>query len=600
VLTSWLTRAQSFDSFLEIYACQNYKDLGYKLGVCTETIENFKLIDSKIHRKVDSWVDAVSLHKTDSKADFCSLANDDFETMMKKLKKQIKSLKVRLYEETDELVKRSSVFFVPSKSREMAEDVRTLDRRSNKRLAEVELSNSSLQELAKVESDCENKELTEGASLGRMAKDLGFVAKAKHGSPQGGAKVSSLQRKTSLNSPSAKIPFPFQNKQGKMADESHSKSSGSNSSMLPKQRTSRHPDLLSVDRSKQENSPSVAKKTGKVCQRQDKVDSPNQVIESCLLDTSDVDKIEVSAEPQSLTFNLQSDFKINKENLNKTSYDNVTNEMQSKLLVSSKSNNSQNRNLIPHKMQKSEMHNGSQLKTATINSFKSAERYSTRKQPQQVDLVGTELLNRPFPQNKNSNTVSGHPKGSLGFANEMSSPAKGSPSCFMLEGQSGNWASDSKKVVALLTLRASKMISVQTSDKFSNNRITQQIKSGPKFDFLLNLSNLAITDKDLVQLFKQKQLFADRSDINLSGNDITDDGFSIFLHQMSQMKLKFGNINFSKNKLSEKSLELVLFFLRNFKNELTDIEMSKNPIKNDERTSVLITAISNEGAIVKI
>lgn len=130
----------------------------------------------------------------------------------------------------------------------------------------------------------------------------------------------------------------------------------------------------------------------------------------------------------------------------------------------------------------------------------------------------------------------------------------------------------------IMTVRAIKICEAKTV--VANAKVTSALQKGSKLSYQLNLSNCGIKDVDLVNIFSppNKKTFQNKTEINVSSNQITNDGLSIILSRMSEMDLKIGVINASKNDIDERCLPLILKFVKNHKNDLTDIDLTKNRI----------------------
>lgn len=151
------------------------------------------------------------------------------------------------------------------------------------------------------------------------------------------------------------------------------------------------------------------------------------------------------------------------------------------------------------------------------------------------------------------------------------------------------------RLIDLLTKRAAKIYDAKAS--ISNPKLTAQLQKGSKINYCLNLSGLGLRDQDLAVLLQNKKILAGKTDLNLSGNLLTDDGVSILLFRMAESNSKVGQINFSRNKATERSLHLLFKFLRHCKNDLTDVDLTKNGI-NEPATAGIVDAIQNEGVLL--
>jgi hypothetical protein len=151
------------------------------------------------------------------------------------------------------------------------------------------------------------------------------------------------------------------------------------------------------------------------------------------------------------------------------------------------------------------------------------------------------------------------------------------------------------RLTDLLTKRAAKIYDTKTM--VSNPKVTSQIQKGSKMNYCINLSNLGIRDQDLAALLQNKKVLAGKTEVNLSGNLLTDDGVSVLLFRVAESNFKVGQISLSKNKVTERSLHLLFKFLRHCKNDLTDVDMTKNGI-SDSGTAAIVDAIQNEGVLL--
>lgn len=139
-------------------------------------------------------------------------------------------------------------------------------------------------------------------------------------------------------------------------------------------------------------------------------------------------------------------------------------------------------------------------------------------------------------------------------------------------------ASAKRPTDGIMTVRALKLC--DSKNVIVNAKVATALQKGSKLSFQLNLSNCGIRDFDLVYIFSpvNKKTFQNRTEINISNNQITVDGISIILSRIFEMGLKIGVIDASKNQLNESTLPVILNFVKNRKNDLTDIDLRQNSI----------------------